>query len=178
MPATATSGPCRRIRAHYGRRRKKLAREATQETKAREKALRDHFRSLLGQLMADYVGDDRGIEVREVAGGYRLATKPEYHDAVRGFVKSLKPPLKLSLQALETLAVVAYKQPVTAPEISEIRGVDSGARRPRRPDRPQAHHHRRPQTSHRPPHSVQNHQGFPRPLRPQGHQRAAQHRRV
>jgi segregation and condensation protein B len=61
-----------------------------------------------------------------VAGGYRLATKPEYHDAVRGFVKSLKPPLKLSLQALETLAVVAYKQPVTAPEISEIRGVDSG----------------------------------------------------
>jgi len=66
------------------------------------------------------------LEIREVAGGYRLATKPEYHDAVRGFVKSLKPPLKLSLQALETLAVVAYKQPVTAPEISEIRGVDSG----------------------------------------------------
>jgi segregation and condensation protein B len=55
-----------------------------------------------------------------------MATKPEYHDAVRGFVKTLKPPLKLSLQALETLAVVAYKQPVTAPEISEIRGVDSG----------------------------------------------------
>ena len=52
-------------------------------------------------------------------------TKPEYHDAVRGFVKGLKPPLKLSLQALETLAVVAYKQPVTAPEVSEIRGVDS-----------------------------------------------------
>jgi len=105
---------------------KKLAREAAQETKAREKALRDHFRSLLDQLMADYASEDRGIEVREVAGGYRLATKPEYHDAVRGFVKSLKPPLKLSLQALETLAVVAYKQPVTAPEISEIRGVDSG----------------------------------------------------
>ena len=55
-----------------------------------------------------------------------MATKPEYHDAVRGFVKSLKPPLKLSLQALETLAVVAYKQPITAPEVSEIRGVDSG----------------------------------------------------
>ena len=61
-----------------------------------------------------------------MAGGYRMATKPEYHDAVRGFIKSLKPPLKLSLQALETLAVVAYKQPVTSPEISEIRGVDSG----------------------------------------------------
>ncbi len=105
---------------------KKLAREAAQQAKARERALRDHFRSLLDQLMADYASEDRGIEVREVAGGYRLATKPEYHDAVRGFVKSLKPPLKLSLQALETLAVVAYKQPVTAPEISEIRGVDSG----------------------------------------------------
>jgi segregation and condensation protein B len=66
------------------------------------------------------------MEIREIAGGYRMATKPEYHDAVRGFVKSLKPPMKLSLQALETLAVIAYKQPVTAPEVSEIRGVDSG----------------------------------------------------
>jgi segregation and condensation protein B len=97
---------------------KKLAAE-----KAR--ALREYFRSLLDALMADYAQNDRGLEIREVAGGFRLATKPEYHDAVRGFVKSLKPPLKLSLQALETLAVVAYKQPVTAPEISEIRGVDS-----------------------------------------------------
>jgi segregation and condensation protein B len=76
--------------------------------------------------MREYQISDRGLEVREVAGGFRMATKPEYHDAVRGFVKSLKPPLKLSLQALETLAVVAYKQPVTAPEVSEIRGVDSG----------------------------------------------------
>jgi segregation and condensation protein B len=105
---------------------KRLAREAVAATKARERTLRDHFRSLLEQLMRDYASEDRGLEVREVAGGYRLATKPEYHDAVRGFVKTLKPPLKLSLQALETLAVVAYKQPVTAPEISEIRGVDSG----------------------------------------------------
>jgi segregation and condensation protein B len=54
-----------------------------------------------------------------------MSTKPEHHDAVRAFAKSLKPPIKLSLQALETLAVIAYKQPVTAPEISEIRGVDS-----------------------------------------------------
>ena len=77
-------------------------------------------------LVADYANGDRGLEIREVAGGYRMATKPEYHDAVRGFVRSLKPVLKLTLQALETLAVVAYKQPVTAPEISEIRGVDSG----------------------------------------------------
>ena len=101
---------------------KKLAREA----KEKERRLRDYFRDMLDQLIKDYATGDRGLEIREVASGYRLATKPEYHDAVRGFVKSLKPPLKLSLQALETLAVVAYKQPVTAPEISEIRGVDSG----------------------------------------------------
>jgi len=101
---------------------KKLAREV----KEKERRLRDYFRAILDQLIGDYATGDRGLEIREVASGYRLATKPEYHDAVRGFVKSLKPPLKLSLQALETLAVVAYKQPVTAPEISEIRGVDSG----------------------------------------------------
>jgi segregation and condensation protein B len=101
---------------------KKIAKEA----KEKERRLRDYFRTILDQLIADYATSDRGLEIREVAGGYRLATKPEYHDAVRGFVKSLKPPLKLSLQALETLAVVAYKQPVTAPEISEIRGVDTG----------------------------------------------------
>jgi segregation and condensation protein B len=101
---------------------KKIARE----TKEKERRLRDYFRTILDQLIAYYASSDRGLEIREVAGGYRLATKPEYHDAVRGFVKSLKPPLKLSLQALETLAVVAYKQPVTAPEISEIRGVDTG----------------------------------------------------
>jgi segregation and condensation protein B len=101
---------------------KQLAREA----RDKDRRLRDYFRTLLDQLIADYTTSDRGLEIREVAGGYRLATKPEYHDAVRGFVKSLKPPLKLSLQALETLAVIAYKQPVTAPEVSEIRGVDSG----------------------------------------------------
>lgn len=100
--------------------------KASRETKEKERRLREYFRSMLDQLISDYANGDRGLEVREVANGYRLATKPEYHDAVRGFVKSLKPPLKLSLQALETLAVVAYKQPVTAPEISEIRGVDSG----------------------------------------------------
>jgi segregation and condensation protein B len=104
---------------------KKLARDAASEIKARDRKLRDYFRSLLEQLIADYANNDRGLEIREVAGGFRLATKPEYHDAVRGFVKSLKPPLKLTLQALETLAVVAYKQPVTSPEVSEIRGVDS-----------------------------------------------------
>jgi segregation and condensation protein B len=104
---------------------KKAAREA-REDKERARRLREYFRDILEQLIADYANGDRGLEIREVASGYRLSTKPEYHDAVRGFIKSLKPPLKLSLQALETLAVVAYKQPVTAPEVSEIRGVDSG----------------------------------------------------
>jgi segregation and condensation protein B len=103
----------------------RAARENRDE-KEKNRRLREYFRSILDQLIADYANGDRGLEVREVASGYRLATKPEYHDAVRGFVKSLKPPLKLSLQALETLAVVAYKQPITAPEVSEIRGVDSG----------------------------------------------------
>ena len=98
---------------------KKAARET-------ERRLRDFLSTTVQSLIADYGPSDRGLEIREVAGGFRMATKPEYHDAVRGFVKSLKPILKLSLQALETLAVVAYKQPITAPEISEIRGVDSG----------------------------------------------------
>ena len=94
--------------------------------KLRDRAIRDHIRSVVDELIADYVSQDRGIEIREIAGGFRMATKPEFHDAVRAFVKSLKPPMKLSLQALETLAVIAYKQPVTAPEVGEIRGVDSG----------------------------------------------------
>jgi segregation and condensation protein B len=100
---------------------------AAKAEKARAQKLRAFFRAELDSLLASYAAPDssRGIEIREVAGGFRFATKPEYHDAVRGFVKSLKPPLKLSLPALETLAVIAYKQPVTAPEISEIRGVDS-----------------------------------------------------
>jgi segregation and condensation protein B len=92
----------------------------------RDKRVRQALQVVLDELIADYANGDRGMEVREIAGGYRMATKPEYHDAVRGFIKSLKPPMKLSLQALETLAVIAYKQPVTAPEVSEIRGVDSG----------------------------------------------------
>jgi segregation and condensation protein B len=60
-----------------------------------------------------------------VAGGYKLYTKPQQHDVVRRFIKSLRPPLRLSMPALETLAVIAYKQPVTVPEISEIRGVNT-----------------------------------------------------
>lgn len=112
--------------AKVGGEQKDDERRLAREAKERERRLREYFRGILDQLIADYATSERGLEIREVAGGYRLATKPEYHDAVRGFVKSLKPPLKLTLQALETLAVVAYKQPVTAPEVSEIRGVDSG----------------------------------------------------
>jgi segregation and condensation protein B len=91
-----------------------------------ERAIREQLRKVLDELIEELANSDRGVEIREVAGGYRMATKPEYHDAIRLFVKSLKPPMKLSMQALETLAVVAYKQPVTGPEISEIRGVESG----------------------------------------------------
>ena len=86
---------------------------------------KDAVRATVHELMNDYAAADRGMEVRMVANGYRMATKPEHHDVVRAFAKSLKSPIRLSLQALETLAVVAYKQPVTAPEISEIRGVDA-----------------------------------------------------
>src|SRR5436190_2082037 len=87
--------------------------------------LRSQVLLAVGELKAEYALDAHGIEIRELAGGYRMSTKPEQHDVVRAFAKSLKPPIRLSLPALETLAVIAYKQPVTVPEISEIRGVDS-----------------------------------------------------
>jgi segregation and condensation protein B len=93
--------------------------------RAVHREVRDEIRRLIDELIADYNAAESGLEIREVAGGFRIGTRPEYHDAVRAFIKTLKPPLKLSLQALETLAVIAYKQPVTAPEIGEIRGVDS-----------------------------------------------------
>lgn len=83
----------------------------------------DRVKETLDQLVAEYSAPDKGLSVREVAGGYKLSTKPEHHEAIRRFVKRLQPPLKLSLAALETLAVVAYKQPITAPEIMEVRGV-------------------------------------------------------
>jgi segregation and condensation protein B len=84
------------------------------------------IRALLEQLMAEFDVAGHGVCIREIAGGFKMATKAEHHDAVRNFVKSLKPPLKLSLPALETLSVIAYKQPVTGPEIMEIRGVQGG----------------------------------------------------
>lgn len=78
---------------------------------------------ILAELVAEYQSPSHGLSIRELAGGYKISTKAEYHDQVRRFVKKLQPPLKLSLAALETLAVIAYKQPITGPEILEIRGV-------------------------------------------------------
>lgn len=79
----------------------------------------------LDELVGSYAAEQRGVEIRAVAGGYKMYTKPQQHDVVRRFIKSLRSPLRLSMPALETLAVIAYKQPVTAPEISEIRGVNT-----------------------------------------------------
>src|SRR5256885_6312731 len=79
----------------------------------------------LDELFASYAAEERGIEIRAVAGGYKMYTKPQHHDVVRRFIKSLRPPLRLSMPALETLAVVGDKQPVTAPANSEVRGVNS-----------------------------------------------------
>ena len=81
---------------------------------------------VLKQLAEESNRPDRGIFFREVAGGYQMATKPEHHEILRSFVQNLKQPLKLSQAALETLAVIAYKQPITMPEILEIRGVQGG----------------------------------------------------
>lgn len=106
--------------AAAGKRKKK-------EDKSEKAQLRALLKPFLEELVADFGHEDHGVEVRQVAGGYRMSTKPEHHDVVRAFSKSLKSPVRLSLQALETLAVIAYKQPVTLPEISEIRGVDASA---------------------------------------------------
>ena len=88
--------------------------------------IKSRVRSGVEELVGEYGGPDHGIEIRQVAGGYRMSTKPEQHEVVRAFAKGLKPPIRLSLPALETLAVIAYKQPATVPEINDIRGVDSG----------------------------------------------------
>jgi segregation and condensation protein B len=83
----------------------------------------ERVEAAMARLIEEFDKPEHGVAIREVAGGYKMATKAEHHDSVRAFARSLKPPLKLSLPALETLAVIAYKQPATAPEIMEIRGV-------------------------------------------------------
>ena len=78
----------------------------------------------IGELVAECDARNGGLQLREIAGGWQIATRPEHHEQVRAYLKS-KPSAKLSLASLETLAVIAYKQPVTVPEILEIRGVQS-----------------------------------------------------
>jgi segregation and condensation protein B len=87
---------------------------------------RERVKAKLEELLEDFQRPAHGIQIRQVAGGYKFSSKPEHHEVLRMFVKSLKPPLRLSKPALETLAVIAYRQPVTVPEIEAIRGVDCG----------------------------------------------------
>jgi segregation and condensation protein B len=86
---------------------------------------KEDWQRALGELQAEFAGDDRGLQLIEVAGGWQITTRPEYNDWVRELLDP-KAPTRLSIQALETLAVIAYKQPVTLPEIIELRGVKSG----------------------------------------------------
>ena len=87
---------------------------------------RERVQAKLDELVADFEQNAHGIQIRQVANGYKFSTKVEHHEVLRKYVKSLKPLVRLSKPALETLAVIAYRQPVTMPEIEEIRGVDSG----------------------------------------------------
>jgi segregation and condensation protein B len=82
------------------------------------------IKEILAALSEEFNGRNGGLQLREVAGGWQFATKPEYHEHVRAFLKT-RPSAKLSIASLETLAVIAYRQPVTVPEILEIRGVQS-----------------------------------------------------
>ena len=82
------------------------------------------IQAAIDSLVAEFNGRGGGLQLREVAGGWQFATRPEYHEHVRAFLKS-RPSAKLSLASLETLAVIAYKQPITVPEILDIRGVQS-----------------------------------------------------
>jgi segregation and condensation protein B len=82
------------------------------------------IKETLVALSEEFNGRNGGLQLREVAGGWQFATKPEYHEHVRAFLKT-RPSAKLSIASLETLAVIAYRQPVTVPEILEIRGVQS-----------------------------------------------------
>ncbi len=88
---------------------------------------KESIRNAVRQLVQQYQSREHGIEIKEIAGGLKMATKPEHHEWVGNLIKHQTPPVKLSLAALETLAVVAYRQPVTLPEIQEVRGVNAGA---------------------------------------------------
>ena len=137
------------------------------EGAADDTEVKSRVRVALEELIDEYAAAHRGIEIRQVAGGYRMSTKPEQHDVVRAFAKSLKPPIRLSMPALETLAVIAYKQPVTVPEISEIRGVDL-ERRHHHLAGQKVDHHRGPEGSHWSADSLQVHERIPAPLWTEG----------
>ena len=87
---------------------------------------KETIESALEQLNSEFDGRESGLHLREIAGGWQISTRTVYHDEVRKFLKT-RPNAKLSLAALETLAVIAYKQPATIPEILEIRGVQSAS---------------------------------------------------
>src|SRR5579864_1230839 len=87
---------------------------------------RAEVRAGLDRLVASYAVEERGVEIRKVAGGWKMYTKAQHHEVVRRFIKGLRPPLRLTMPALETLSVIAYKQPATLPEINEVRGVNCG----------------------------------------------------
>lgn len=86
----------------------------------------EEVQAALDELVADYEARNSGLDIREIAGGWRLSTRPQNHEFIRKYLKS-RPSARLSLPALETLAVIAYKQPITVPEILEIRGVTSSS---------------------------------------------------
>src|SRR3982751_622227 len=85
---------------------------------------RESVSAAIEMLREEYENRESGLQIREIAGGFQLATRTELHEDVRKFLKT-RPSAKLSLASLETLAVIAYKQPVTVPEILDIRGVQS-----------------------------------------------------
>ncbi len=131
----------------------------------------------LDEMIAAYAAEDRGIEIRAVAGGYKFYTKPQHHEVVRRFIKSLRPPLRLTMPALETLAVIAYRQPATRP------GNSGNSRRKRfrrnqnaagkAPD-----HDRGTQSRHGPTHHVPHIEGIFDALRPLRSGRTAKPERI
>lgn len=99
------------------------------------KTLRDLFpdeptekiTAMIDELKSDYQAAGHGVEIREIANGLKMSTKPEHHETLKQFARTQRPPNRLSFSALETLACIAYKQPITLPEIQEIRGVNASS---------------------------------------------------
>jgi segregation and condensation protein B len=87
----------------------------------------ERIAAVVEELKAEYQAAQHGIEIREVANGLKMSTKPEHHDSLRQFARTQRPPTRLSISALETLACIAYKQPMTLPEIQAIRGVNASS---------------------------------------------------